>query len=206
MDCVKIKKKKNMFKNVKYFILLLIFVVISNFFEIVETHNNPFGNVRYEMEMDSAEVSKVMFDFATIKYNKLISEGEKDTFFFNPLRWKDEGDYRYKICEDKIEIWICVRNNHELWLVCAKYHDEEDRNFICKFLSDGCFEHDYIVWQSFEKEVLDKLSLKYEKDWGHLIRNWYARWFFDNQLYLIGVAVLIYFLIKQIKKYKGKKQ
>ena len=174
---------------------------------MIETSNNPFGNVLYEVNADSTSLSSSFFKLAVKQYEALDKArliNGKDSFYLDPIRMKTDECYISQLKENTIEVRIVVSNN-EVAIIGASNINVSKRNLLSKILYDGCLEHDYIVWQSFEKEVLDKLDIKYKKDWGHLLRNWYARWFFKNQLYIIGVAILLFKLYDYVKNRRKKK-
>ena len=175
--------------------LALTVFFIFNFFSCLESTRNPFGNVEYEVEKDSATVNEMIYSLTKERYDKLLNEGE--TFAWEP----DETKNSFSIpingkdfaCACVVEKSLSCENNSLVTLCSFRYLDQQ-RSWLCEKLSDGHLEHDYVAWQAFEWQVLGTLGLKYKKNWNDLIRFWCANWFFDNQLYFIAFAMLLYYI------------
>ena len=57
----------------------------------------------------------------------------------------------------------------------------------CNIVSD-CSVTEAIKWgNTFERNILNPLGFSYQKAYGQGFVSWYCRWFFRNQLYIIGL-------------------
>lgn len=181
-----------------------------------ETSNNPFGNVLYEVNIDSSKVNHLFYDLAKKRYEclnnqNLLTDTEKSklTAFFND-EYRGKAIFRISNLERSIIYGFSILNDSpdssktSVRLgVC--YNIDLELNLLDRILYDEHLEHSYVAWHSFETDVLDELGLEYKKNWGHLLRNWYARWFFKNQLYIIGVAILLFKLYDYVQNRRKKK-
>lgn len=176
---------------------MFLIIVVSNFLWVFSSFT---GGVYYEVEKDSATVNEMFYDLAKERYDKLWNEGRLETgemFAWEPK--KTENSFCIFINGKDLDIHVRIlkslyNENHSMVILCDCEYDDLQRSSLCDKLSDGKFEHDYIAWQAFERDVLDELGLKYRKDWCDLIWNWYSHWFFKNQLYFIAVAMILYLI------------
>ncbi len=191
-------------RHIIFSCILLSYVFLSNFLWLLLPRHNPYINVQYEVEMDSVSLNQMFYNLANVKFESVLKE-KKDTFWEDLEPQKEKGNFKFWVNHNKIEIYSCVRNNGVVWLTNVEYTEPNCRSFWEFLFSDGYYQHDYIVWRAFEKEVLDELDLKYKKKWVHLLHTWYAEWFFRNQLYIMGLAILIYLLCSIIRNKRQKK-
>jgi hypothetical protein len=158
--------------------------------------------------MDSVSLNQMFYNLANVRFENVFKENKiesKDTLGDDLELQKEKGNFKFFVSDNKIEIYSCVRNNGVVWLTNVEYKEPNSRSFWGFLFSDGYYQHDYIVWRAFEKEVLDKLDLKYKKKWIYLLHTWYAEWFFRNQLYIMGLAILIHLLCSIIRNIRQKK-
>ncbi len=183
---------------------LISFVFVSNFYWMIETSPWPYGDVTYKVEMDSASLNQIFYDLEVARYKELLEKGEakpSDTIYINKDR--EKGSFSI-LLNNNIEIYFHLEDDGKVVLSSASYK-KIDRPLIYEFFG-ALGVPDYIEWHSFEKEVLDKFGLKYRKRWGLFIRKWYANWFFRNQLYIAGLAILIHIVCSIIRNIKHKNE
>ena len=199
-----------------FFSFIFTFWFSSIIFWMEETSNNPFGNVLYEVNIDSSKVNHLFYDLAKKRYEclnnqNLLTDTEKSklTAFLND-EYRGKAIFRISNLERSIIYGFSILNDSpdssktSVRLgVC--YNIDLELNLLDRILYDEHLEHSYVAWHSFETDVLDELGLEYKKNWGHLLRNWYARWFFKNQLYIIGVAILLFKLYDYVQNRRKKK-
>lgn len=166
--------------------------------------NDPYGNVTYKVELDSASLNQIFYDLEIERCNELLEKGKlktTDTLYIKGDR--EKGCFNI-VLNNNIEIDFHLEDEGKVVLSFARYK-KEDRPLIYEFFGADCVQ-DYVVWHSFEKEILDELGLKYRKRWGPFIRKWYASWFFDNQLFIACLAILIHIVCSIIRNIKHKKE
>lgn len=185
--------------------ILIIIFVLSNLLWLIETKKDPFGEARYLFEMDSVSLCDRCYNLVAENY---LSYSEKER---SDLRWN--LDYKNNAFQtffdnDKKQLsgtFYVHDNGNEtstLYLSEVSYHNVE-KGLVSKFFSDGYTAHDYFACRLFETEVLDKLEIKYQKDCKSWIKNWYARWFFNNQIYFILIIITVRLIMKIYKRLSG---
>ena len=170
----------------------IIYVIVTN-----RNRDDCWGEVCYEVEMDSTKLVPIFHKLASDRYELLFYEGqlwESHIQLWNPDR-KDKYSF---IPLDDTTLWVSadIRNKDGAVGVSEIYLSGFD-------LKSG--KH-FSVCNTFEKEVLDKFALRYKKNWLAVLQNWYPRWFFHNQLYIIGIALLLLLMCFLIKKLIQKRQ